>query len=200
MEVMAVSKDPRVPIRGLSILVAVLVGCILAYAYQMNLPSFVYNGMSVPSLLAFVTIPMLAGFTVGIIYPEKAVIDGLYTGLSIGVVNSIMAALKLFFKAEQPPLQEVYAFGFFTVISIFLWMIVAATTALPAKSLIEELGEESSNPNTQKRKSNPRNIKNSDLPNCRYQSQLSDALVNNTPIPDACLTCTKATQCLGGQE
>lgn len=127
------SKEPEVPLRMLSILVAIMIASVLAYAYHTNLPSLVYD-MKVASLFVFVTIPMLAGFIAGIIHPEKAIINGLYAGLIIGVVNSIMAALKILFKQELL-LQELCAFAFFAIVSIFLWMIITCLAALLGKQV-----------------------------------------------------------------
>jgi uncharacterized membrane-anchored protein len=97
----------------------------------MNLPSLVYD-MNPASLLVFVTIPMLAGFTTGIIHPKKAIVNGLYAGLLSGVVNAIMAAFKMLFKPELT-WQELYAFVFFAIASIFLWMIITCAAALLGK-------------------------------------------------------------------
>ncbi len=119
-----------VPLRGLSIIVAVIVASVLAYSYQMNLPSLVYDPPNLASLLAFVTIPLLAGFILAIIYPEKAILDGLVVGLLSAIVNSIMATLKLLFRSGTPPIPGVYAFAFFSIISIFLWMILASVSTM----------------------------------------------------------------------
>lgn len=127
------SKEPAVPLRGLSILVSVIVASVLAYGYQMSLPSLVHE-MGAASLLAFVTIPMLGGFVAGIIDPEKAIMNGLYAGLFSGVVNSIIAGIKMLFKPELL-LEDIYAFAFFAIMSIFLWMIITATTALLGRKL-----------------------------------------------------------------
>lgn len=137
------SRRPEIALRGLSILVSVIVACVLAYGYQMSLPSLVYvsesepiemHEMRVVSLLVFVTIPMLGGFVVGMIDPENAVINGLYAGLISGVVNSIMASLKTLFVYELG-LEDIYAFAFFAIMSIFLWMVVTAATALLGREI-----------------------------------------------------------------
>lgn len=127
-------KTQVVPIRALSILVAVIIGCISAYAYQVNLPTLFY-GMDVYgtvgllySLVVFVAVPLLAGFVAGLLYPEMVVRNGLYVGLIVGVFNSVIAGIKLIYAPETAP-GEVYAFSLFAILSVFLWMIFAAVAA-----------------------------------------------------------------------
>jgi len=96
-------KPPVAPIRAVSILVGVIIGCVLAYAYQVNLPTLFYEmnkygevGL-LYSLVVFIAIPMLAGFVVGLLYPVMAVTNGLYIGLISGLFNSIIATIKLIY-------------------------------------------------------------------------------------------------------
>lgn len=197
------------PIRFISILVAIVIAAVLSYAYHVVLPSFpmvttippdrIYFEMGVASLITFITIPMLTGFTTGLIHPKRAVANGLYVGLLSGVVNSIIASIKILFKPYLT-WDEIYVFAFFVIISIFLWMIATAASTLLAKALIQELSGKSNNPNTSKRKNNPEKVKNPDSPDCSHYSKLLDALANNNAIPDVCLTCVKATDCLQGRE
>jgi len=130
------AKTPPVaPIRAVSILVGVIIGCILAYAYQVNLPTLFFE-MNVSSLVVFVAIPMLAGFVVGLLYPVMAVRNGLYVGLIIGLFNSIVATIKLIY-APTLALAEVYAFSLFAIVSVFVWMILAAVAAELASRFYE---------------------------------------------------------------
>lgn len=193
------SRERDGPMRILSILVAFFVASILAYAYQMNLPSLIHDGMSELSQLVFVTIPLMTGFITGIIYPKKAILDGLYVGLLSAIVNSIMTALKLLFKTTPLTLQEISTFTFFMVMSIFLWMFITAASTLLAKALIRELSDHSSNPSKQKETGNPYNSRNSDMLNCPHYAEYLASVSTNTPIPDVCLTCEKATRCLEGK-
>ena len=121
------NKTPIAPIRAVSILVAIIIGCILAYAYQANLPTLFFE-MNVPSLVVFLAIPLLAGFVVGLLYPVMAVRNGLLVGLISGLFNSIVATIKLIY-APTPSLGEAYAFSLFAIVSVFAWMVLAAVAA-----------------------------------------------------------------------
>jgi len=132
---MRLAKKPVAPIRAVSILVGVMIGCILAYAYQANLPTLFYE-MNVASLVAFVAIPVLAGFLVGLLHPPTGIRDGLFVGLLSGLFNSIMATIKLIYAPEWKT-GEVYAFSVFAIMSVFIWMILAAAAAELAKRFYE---------------------------------------------------------------
>jgi Na+/proline symporter len=128
-------KPPVAPIRTVSILVGVIIGCILAYAYQVNLPTLFFE-MNVSSLVVFVAIPMLAGFIVGLLYPVMAVRNGLYVGLISGLFNSIVATIKLIYAPTLVP-SEIYAFSLFAIVSVFAWMVLAAVAAELASRFYE---------------------------------------------------------------
>jgi Na+/proline symporter len=134
-EKMELAKKPVAPIRAVSILVGVMIGCILAYAYQVNLPTLFYE-MNVAGLVAFVAIPMLAGFVVGLLNPSTGMRDGLLVGLLSGLFNSIMATIKLIYAPEWK-IGEVYAFSVFAIMSVFVWMILGAVAAELAKRFYE---------------------------------------------------------------
>ncbi len=139
---MAKKPEPELPIRAISILVGIMIGCILAYAYQVNLPTlfFEINGYSVIgllySLVVFVTIPVLAGFVSALLHPAMAVKNGLSVGFFSGLFNSILATLKLIYAPVLMP-SEVYAFSVFAIMSIFIWMILAATAAVLAEKFYD---------------------------------------------------------------
>jgi len=134
------AKKPEPPIRAISILVGIMIGCVLAYIYQVSLPTlfsqtWVFPQMSTwDSLVIFVTIPVLAGFVSGLLYPALAMKNGLYVGFFSGLFNSILATIKLIYT---PPLireGEVYAFfSFFAIMSVFIWMILAAAATMLAQ-------------------------------------------------------------------
>lgn len=137
------TKPP--PIRILSILVGTLIGCILAYVYETTLWMYgipfpiQYVSETVPaimwswwSMMVFITIPALAGFIAGLIDPPMAMQNGLFIGLLSGVVNAIMATIRLIY-APWPSAEVLYAFSFFAFISIFLWMFIASAAGLLAK-------------------------------------------------------------------
>ena len=133
---MRLAKTPPVaPIRAVSSLVGVIIGCILAYAYQVNLPTLFFE-MNVSSLVVFVAIPMLAGFIVGLLYPVMAVRNGLYVGLISGLFNSIVATIKLIYAPTLVP-SEIYAFSLFAIVSVFAWMVLAAVAAELASRFYE---------------------------------------------------------------
>jgi len=134
-EKMELAKKPGAPIRAVSILVGVMIGCILAYAYQVNLPTLFYE-MNVAGLVAFVAIPMLAGFVVGLLNPPSGVRDGLLVGLLSGLFNSIMATIKLIYVPELQ-VSEIYAFSVFAIMSVFIWAILGAAAAELAKRFYE---------------------------------------------------------------
>jgi len=134
-EKMELAKKPVAPIRAVSILVGVMIGCILAYAYQVNLPTLFYE-MNVAGLVAFVAIPMLAGFVVGLLNPPSGVRDGLLVGLLSGLFNSIMATIKLIYVPELQ-VSEIYAFSVFAIMSVFIWAILGAAAAELAKRFYE---------------------------------------------------------------
>jgi Na+/proline symporter len=125
---MRLAKTPPVaPIRAVSILVGVIIGCILAYAFQVNLPTLFFE-MNVASLVVFVAIPMLSGFIVGLLYPVVAFRNGLYVGLISGLFNSIVATVKLIYAPTLAP-GEIYAFSLFAIVSVFAWTVLAAVAA-----------------------------------------------------------------------
>jgi len=126
-----VAKPMGPPIRAIAILMGVIIGSILAYAYQMNLPTLFYK-MNVASLVVFVSIPLLAGLIVGLLHPGMALRNGLYAGLLIGLFNSIIAAIKLIFATEVLKAGDVYAFSLFAIMSVFIWTILAAVAAVLA--------------------------------------------------------------------
>ena len=128
---MAEKLAPALPVRATSILVGVMIGCVLAYAYQMNLPTLFYE-MNVSSLVVFFTIPTLAGFVVALLHPAMAMKNGLYAGLLSGLFNSIIATIKLIY-APVLETSEVYAFSLFAIMSVFVWMVLAAAAAELAK-------------------------------------------------------------------
>jgi len=136
------AKKLEPPIRVISILVGIMIGCVLAYAYQVNLPTlfFEINGYSLVgllySLVVFVTIPVLAGFVSALLHPIMAVKNGLYVGFFSGLFNSIIATIKLIYAPALIP-SEVYAFSVFAVMSVFIWMILAAAAAVLAEKFYE---------------------------------------------------------------
>jgi hypothetical protein len=88
---MDMSKKPEPPIRVISILVGIMIGCILAYAYQVNLPTLFHETYLWDSLVVFVAIPVLAGFVSGLLHPAMTMKNGLYVGFFSGLFNSILA-------------------------------------------------------------------------------------------------------------
>jgi hypothetical protein len=133
------AKQPEPPIRVISILVGIMVGCILAYAYQVNLLTlfFEIDGYKVVgllySLVVFVAIPVLAGFVSALLHPALAMKNGLYVGFFSGLFNSILAAVKLIYAPVPLVPNEVYAFSLFAIMSVFIWMILAAAAAVLAQ-------------------------------------------------------------------
>ena len=121
--------------RVVSVMVGVIVGCIFAYAYQVNLPTLFYE-MNVASLVVFVAIPLLAGFVVGLIHPEAAVKNGSYAGLISGIFNSVVATVKLIYTATLAP-GEIYSFSLFALISVFVWTALAVVGAELASKFYE---------------------------------------------------------------
>ena len=130
------TKKPEPPIRFISILVGIMIGCVLAYAYQVNLPTLFYETYVWASLAVFVTIPVLVGFVSALLHPVMAVKNGLYVRFFSGLFNSIMATMKLIYAPALIP-SEVYAFSVFAVMSVFIWMILAAAAAVLAQRFYE---------------------------------------------------------------
>jgi len=124
------AKTPVVSIRMVSILVGIMLGFILAYAYQVNLPTL-FDEMNVATLVVFVTIPALTGFVVGLINPPTGMRDALIAGFLTGLFNSIIAAIKLIFVSTLT-LSEIYAFSLFAIMAVFAWMILASMAAVLA--------------------------------------------------------------------
>ena len=123
------------PIRGLSILMGVIIGSLLAYAYQVNLPTLFYE-INVASLVVFVSIPLITGFIVGLLHPTMAFKNGVYAGLLVGLFNSIVASVKLIYETTLQA-SEVYAFSMFAVMSVFIWAFLAAVAAWLAQKFYE---------------------------------------------------------------
>ena len=130
------AKNPEPPVRVISILVGIMIGCILAYAYQVNLPTLFYETYVWASLVVFVTIPVLAGFVSGLLHPAMAMKNGLYVGFFSGLFNSILATVKLIYAPALVP-NEVYAFSVFAIMSIFIWMVLAAAAAMLSEKFYE---------------------------------------------------------------
>lgn len=117
---------PIASVRVVSILLGVIIGSIQAFAYQMNLPTLFFE-MNVASLVVFAAIPLLAGFLVGVLNPATGVRDALLVGLVSGLVNSVIASVKLIFT---PTLAgEIFAFSLFAIMSVFMWVFLAAAAA-----------------------------------------------------------------------
>ena len=126
---------PVASVRVVSILLGVIVGSILSYAYQVNSPTLFFE-MNVASLVVYVAIPLFAGFLVGLLSPISGIRDGLLVGVIIGLVNSVIATVKLIF-APTLATGEVFAFALFALMSVFIWMILATTAAALASQLYE---------------------------------------------------------------
>jgi len=126
------AKKSEPPIRVISILVGIMIGCILAYAYQVNLSTLFYDTYLWASLVVFVAIPVLAGFVSALLHPALAMKNGLYVGFFSGLFNSILLTIKLIYAPALMP-NEVYAFSVFAVMSVFIWMILAAAAAVLAQ-------------------------------------------------------------------
>jgi len=115
-----------------------MIGCILSYAYQVNLPTLIGELMFWPelfSLVVFLTIPVLAGFVSALLHPDLAMRNGLYVGFFSGLLNSIFATVKLIYTVSST--SEVYAFSLFAIMSIFIWMILAAAAAVLAQKFYD---------------------------------------------------------------
>jgi len=123
------------PKRAVSILVGILVGCVLAYAYQVNLPTLFYE-MNVATLVAFAAVPMLTGFITALLQPEMALKNSIITGFISGLFNSVIATIKMIYTSPME-IAELYAFSVFAVFSVFVWMILAGAVALLAAKIYE---------------------------------------------------------------
>ena len=126
---------PVASVRVVSILLGIIVGSVLASVYQANLPTLFFE-INVASLVVFAAIPLLAGFLVGVLHPPTGVRDGALVGLLTGLVNSVIATVKLIFESTLAT-GEVFAFGLFAVMSVFIWMVLGAAAALLASRLYE---------------------------------------------------------------
>lgn len=126
---------PVASVRVVSILLGIIVGSVLASVYQANLPTLFFE-INVASLVVFAAIPLLAGFLVGVLHPPTGVRDGALVGLLTGLVNSIIATVKLIFESTLAT-GEVFAFGLFAVMSVFIWMVLGAAAAVLASRLYE---------------------------------------------------------------
>ena len=128
-------KEVEPPKRAISILVGILVGCVLAYAYQANLPTLFYE-MNIATLVAFVAVPMFTGFITALLQPEMALKNSIITGLISGLFNSVIATIKMIYISSME-VVELYAFSVFAVFSVFVWMILAGAVALLAVKIYE---------------------------------------------------------------
>jgi hypothetical protein len=127
------AKQPEPCTRVIAILVAIMIGCVLSYAYQVNLSTLLPETYSLASLVVFATIPVLAGFVGALLHPAMAMRNGLYIGFFSGLFNSILAAIKLIYVSPPAPASKVYAFSVFAIMSVFIWMILAAAAAVLAQ-------------------------------------------------------------------
>ena len=126
---------PVASLRVVSILLGVIVGSILSYAYQVNAPTLFFE-MNVASLVVYVAIPLFAGFLVGLLSAPTGIRDGLLVGVIIGLVNSVIATVKLIFVSTLAT-GEVFPFALFALISVFFWMILATAAAALASQIYE---------------------------------------------------------------
>lgn len=126
---------PVASLRLVSILIGIIIGAVLAYAYQVNLLTLP-ESLNATSLVVFVSIPLLVGFLVGLLDPEKGVKDGALAGFISGLFNSVIAAVKFIFMSTLAA-DEVFAFSLFAIMSIFIWTILAGASAELATKLYE---------------------------------------------------------------
>jgi uncharacterized membrane protein YeaQ/YmgE (transglycosylase-associated protein family) len=110
-----------------------MIGAFLGYIYQITLWMYQMELWGWWSLIALITIPALAGFIAGLIDPAMAMQNGLFIGLLSGVINAIMASIRLIYLPILPEVAVLYAFSFFAIMSIFLWMFIASAAGLLAK-------------------------------------------------------------------
>jgi hypothetical protein len=128
-------KPTTPPMSAISILVGVIIGAILTYAYQINLPTSFYE-TNVASLIVFVAIPLITGFIVGLLHPEMAFRNGLYAGVIVGLFNSVLGGINLIY-ATTLRTGEVYAFAMFAIVSVFIWALLAAVGAWLGQKVYE---------------------------------------------------------------
>lgn len=133
------AKIVEPPIRAISIFVGIMIGCILAYIYQVNCEhATLFYEMNVASLVVFFTIPMLVGFVSALLHPAFAMKNGLYAGFFSGLFNSVLATIKLIYT---PPAlimsNEFNAFPLLAIMSVFTWMILASAAAVLAQKFYE---------------------------------------------------------------
>lgn len=119
-------NDEKQTVEYLSIFVGVLSGIFLSYFYETYLPMTNFN---LQGLIVFLTIPSLIGFISGLIDKTHGTRNGVIIGLITGATNYfIFLAVTL---EDQVKVEA--DFAFFAVMSIFMWMILAAAAGRLAK-------------------------------------------------------------------
>lgn len=126
---------PVASLRLVSILIGIIIGAILVYAYHVSFVTLP-DQLEVTSLIVFASIPLFVGLLVGFFDPEKALKDGVLVGFVIGVFNSVVAAVKFIFLSTLT-VSEVYSFALFAIVSIFAWTVLAGAAAMLASKLYE---------------------------------------------------------------
>lgn len=127
------------PLRLISVLVGLMVGFILSYAYQVNLPTLIYEmnpAFLLASAVVYVSVPLMAGFVTALLQPEMALKNSILVGLVSGLFNSVVATIKLIYAPAIKP-GELYAFAVFAVMSVFVWVVLAMLAALLATKIFE---------------------------------------------------------------
>jgi Na+/proline symporter len=126
---------PYASVRAISIVMGIIIGSVLAFALQANLPTMFFE-FNVATLIVFVSIPLLIGFLVGILHPPTGGIDGAIVGLLTGLINSVMASVKLIF-APTLAAGEPFAFALYATMSVFIWVFLAAAAGIVGSRLYE---------------------------------------------------------------
>jgi len=86
------------------------------------------------NVLIFVTIPVLTGFTAGMISRSKAIEKGLMSGLLVGTINCLISsALVVLRSAEEELSHDSGSFAFFLIVMLFLWGVIGAMSGRLAK-------------------------------------------------------------------
>jgi len=134
-EIGMAKKQVAPPMGVIAILLGAIIGAILTYAYQMNLPTSFYE-TNAASLVVFVAIPLITGFIVGLLSPANAFRNSLFAGALVGLFNSVLGGINLIYATTLRE-GEVYAFALFAIVAVFIWALLAAIAAWLGQKVYE---------------------------------------------------------------
>lgn len=116
---------------SVAILVGTMVGGIFSYFYSTTMG--ILASLNLWNLIVFLTIPTFSGFVSGLISRKNAMKNGLLVGLFSGTILLLLTVFILIAERPRTTTLQGDQFILFSIMTIFLWMVLSATGALLGK-------------------------------------------------------------------